>query len=150
MTLAKGLGGGFPLGALITFGEETSTMLTAGQHGTTFGGNPVATAAGLATLHTLEATGMLENANDVGTHLRAGLAGLEAVTEVRGEGLLIGFDLDGDYAAAAVQEALLRGFIINAPTPCTLRLAPPLIITREQAQTFLDALPALLAAAKGA
>lgn len=145
MTLAKGLGGGFPIGALVTFGPEASALLTAGQHGTTFGGNPVATAAALATLHALDAGAVLQNAHDVGSFLRSGLAGVDGVTDVRGEGLLIGFDLDGDFSAAAVTEALEQGFIINAPTPHTLRLAPPLILTRAEAQRFLDALPGILA-----
>nr|WP_323961968.1 acetylornithine transaminase [Arthrobacter sp. JZ12] len=148
MTLAKGLGGGFPIGALITFGSEVSALLTPGQHGTTFGGNPVATAAALATLHALEAGSVLQNANDVGAFLRSSLAAVPGVVEVRGEGLLIGFDLDGDFAVAAVQEALAQGFIINAPTPSTLRLAPPLILTRTEAQGFLDALPGILSAAR--
>nr|WP_235563301.1 acetylornithine transaminase [Arthrobacter sp. Soil782] len=148
MTLAKGLGGGFPIGALVTFGSEVSSLLTPGQHGTTFGGNPVATAAALATLHALEAGSVLQNANDVGSYLRSKLAGVSGVSEVRGEGLLIGFDLDGDYAPDAVTEALTQRFIINAPTPHTLRLAPPLILTRTQAQSFLDALPAILETAR--
>ncbi|MBG6180528.1 acetylornithine transaminase [Arthrobacter sp. CAN_A1] len=148
MTLAKGLGGGFPIGALVTFGDAVSSLFGPGQHGTTFGGNPVATAAALATLHTIEATDLLAHAHDVGAWLRAELATLDQVTEVRGEGLLIGFDLDGDYAAAAVTEALRRGFIVNAPTPHTLRLAPPLILTRDQAATFTDALPGILTIAK--
>nr|WP_239548689.1 acetylornithine transaminase [Arthrobacter tumbae] len=148
MTLAKGLGGGFPIGALVSFGSEVSALLTPGQHGTTFGGNPVATAAALATLHALEAGAVLQNADDVGSYLRSNLAGVSGVGEVRGEGLLIGFDLDGDYASDAVTEALGQGFIINAPTPHTLRLAPPLILTRTQAQSFLDALPSVLETAR--
>lgn len=148
MTLAKGLGGGFPIGALITFGSEVSALLTPGQHGTTFGGNPVATAAALATVHALEVGAVLQNANDVGSFLRSSLAGVRGVGGVRGEGLLIGFDLDGDFAAEAVTEALNRGFIINAPTPHTLRLAPPLILTRAEAQSFLAALPEILDTAR--
>lgn len=148
MTLAKGLGGGFPIGALVTFGDTVSSLLAPGQHGTTFGGNPVATAAALATLHTIEATDLLRHAHDVGAWLRAELATAELITEVRGEGLLIGFDLEGDYAAAAVTEALQRGFIVNAPTPHTLRLAPPLILTKDQAASFLAALPGILKTAK--
>lgn len=155
ITLAKGLGGGFPIGALVTFGEEVSGLLSAGQHGTTFGGNPVATAAALATLHSLEARGLLQNASDVGAWLREGLASTPGVVQVRGEGLLIGFDLSEDLGAgipggiapAAVQAGLDAGFIINAPGPNTLRLAPPLILTRGQAASFLDALPGILAAA---
>ncbi|WP_285248047.1 acetylornithine transaminase [Pseudarthrobacter sp. efr-133-R2A-89] len=150
VTLAKGLGGGFPIGALITFGGQTSSLLSAGQHGTTFGGNPVATAAALATLHALESQDVLANATAVGAHLRSGLALIPGVTEVRGEGLLIGFDLDADVAPAVVQAALDAGFIINSPGPHTIRLAPPLILTTAQADTFLAAFPAILQTAKDA
>ncbi|GAC1493295.1 MAG: acetylornithine transaminase [Pseudarthrobacter sp.] len=150
VTLAKGLGGGFPIGALITFGGQTSSLLTAGQHGTTFGGNPVATAAALATLHALENQRVLENVAKVGEYLRTGLADVDGVTEVRGEGLLIGFDLDADVAPAVVAAGLDAGFIVNSPGPHTIRLAPPLVLTTEQAGTFLAALPALLQTAKDA
>lgn len=150
VTLAKGLGGGFPIGALVTFGPETSSLLTAGQHGTTFGGNPVATAAALATLHALENQHVLENVRSVGQYIRSALAGVDGVTEVRGEGLLIGFDLDADVAPAVVTAGLNAGFIINSPGPRTIRLAPPLILTEEQADRFLAALPALLQTAKEA
>ena len=159
VTLAKGLGGGFPIGALVTFGAEVSALLSAGQHGTTFGGNPVATAAALATVHALESQGVLANVRAVGERLRAALAALPEVAEVRGRGLLIGIDLavppgdtaplpDGaNLAAAVVDQALEAGFIINAPGPRTLRLAPPLILTAEQADTFVAALPGLVASA---
>lgn len=150
ITLAKGLGGGFPVGALVTFGEQTSSLLTAGQHGTTFGGNPVATAAALATLHTIEHQHVLENVREVGEYLRLALADVEGVTEVRGEGLLIGFDLDADVAPALVTAGLENGFIINSPGPRTIRLAPPLILTVEQADRFIKALPVLLTIAKDA
>ncbi|WP_254785366.1 acetylornithine transaminase [Arthrobacter sp. ok362] len=148
VTLAKGLGGGFPIGALVTFGPGTSALLTAGQHGTTFGGNPVATAAALATLHVLENQDILTHVRGVGEHLRAGLTGIAGVTEVRGEGLLIGFDLDADVAPGVVAAGLEAGFIVNSPGPRTIRLAPPLILTTEQADRFLAALPALLETAK--
>ncbi|TQJ40501.1 acetylornithine aminotransferase [Arthrobacter sp. SLBN-112] len=150
ITLAKGLGGGFPIGALITVGGQTSSLLSAGQHGTTFGGNPVATAAALATLHALESQNVLANATAVGEHLRSALAAIPGVTEVRGEGLLIGFDLDADVAPAVVQAGLDAGFIINSPGPRTIRLAPPLILTTAQADTFLAAFPAILQTAKDA
>jgi acetylornithine aminotransferase len=159
VTLAKGLGGGFPIGALVTFGPEVSALLTAGQHGTTFGGNPVATAAALATVHALESQGVLANVRAVGERLRTALAALPEVAEVRGRGLLIGFDLIGpggdaaavpdgaNLAAAVVSRALEAGFIVNAPGPRTIRLAPPLILTAEQADTFVAALPGLVASA---
>jgi acetylornithine/N-succinyldiaminopimelate aminotransferase len=147
MTLAKGLGGGFPIGALITFGEEVSALLSAGQHGTTFGGNPVATAAALATLHTIESQQLLAHVRQVGDAVRKALSSLDFVTEVRGEGLLIGFDLAADVAPAVVRGALETGFIINSTGPATIRLAPPLIVTAEQLQRFVRALPDLYAAA---
>ncbi|MDP5227892.1 MULTISPECIES: acetylornithine transaminase [Arthrobacter] len=144
MTLAKGLGGGFPIGALVTFGEKTSALLNPGQHGTTFGGNPVGTAAALATLHVIEQQGLLAQVRATGEHLKAGLAALDGVTEVRQRGLLIGLDLDADVAPAFVTAALDAGFILNAPGPRTLRLAPPLILSVEQADRFLAAFPAIL------
>ncbi|WP_432246025.1 acetylornithine transaminase [Arthrobacter sp. G.S.26] len=150
ITLAKGLGGGFPIGALLTMGEKPSALLSAGQHGTTFGGNPVATAAALATLHAIENQHVLANVNTVGEHLRAGLAAVPGVTGVRGRGLLIGVDLDADVAPAVVQAGLDAGFIVNAPGPHTIRLAPPLVLTTAQAETFLAAFPAILQTAKDA
>jgi acetylornithine/N-succinyldiaminopimelate aminotransferase len=150
VTLAKGLGGGFPIGALVTFGDATSSLLSAGQHGTTFGGNPVATAAALATLHAIESQDVLANVAAVGEHLRSALAAIPGVTEVRGEGLLIGFDLDADVAPAVVQAGLDAGYIVNSPGPRTIRLAPPLVLTTAQADSFLAAFPAILQAAKDA
>ncbi|MER1997857.1 MAG: acetylornithine transaminase [Arthrobacter sp.] len=153
MTVAKGLGSGFPIGGLITFGPEVSALLTPGQHGTTFGGNPVATAAALATLSAIETDGILASVQATGAFLREGLGAVDGVTEVRGEGLLIGIDLGPDLqgaAPAAVQAALDAGFIINATGPATLRLAPPLILTTGQAATFLAKLPAILQAAAAA
>ncbi|MGJ9407271.1 acetylornithine transaminase [Nesterenkonia aurantiaca] len=145
MTLAKGLGGGFPIGAMLTFGEHASTLLNPGQHGTTFGGNPAATAAALATLHVIESTDLLDQVREVSAYAAARLAELDFVTEVRAHGLLIGFDLEAAagqaLAPAMVAAALEAGFIINATGPSTLRLAPPLIITTEQIQQFIDALP---------
>ncbi|MGA7204966.1 MAG: acetylornithine transaminase [Specibacter sp.] len=147
MTLAKGLGGGFPIGAIITFGEAPSLLLSAGQHGTTFGGNPVATAAALATLHVLESQDVLANVRAVSKVLAAGLAETDGVTEVRAFGLLIGFDLAEPVAAGVVNAGLEAGFIVNAPRPNTIRLAPPLNLTVEQAESFLAALPALISTA---
>lgn len=148
ITLAKGLGGGFPIGALITFGERTSILLSAGQHGTTFGGNPAATASALATLHVIESQGLLEHVRDMGQLLTAELGKLDFVTDVRAHGLLVGFDLETEVAPAVVRAALEAGFIINSTGPASLRLAPPLIITAEQLQTFANALPGLYATAQ--
>lgn len=150
MTLAKGLGGGFPIGAIVTFGEGPSSLLSAGQHGTTFGGNPVATAAALATLHVLEVQDVLANVRTVSRVFAEGLARIDAVTDIRAHGLLIGFDLDRPVAAGVVTAALDAGFIVNAPGPKTIRLAPPLNLTAEQAASFLAALPALIKTAVAA
>ncbi|MFC8302057.1 acetylornithine transaminase [Specibacter sp. NPDC057265] len=147
MTLAKGLGGGFPIGAMVTFGQAASTLLSAGQHGTTFGGNPVAAAAALATLHVLESQGVLDNVRKLSQILAEGLAGTGGVTDVRAHGLLIGFDLAVPVAAEVVAAALGAGFIINAPKANTVRLAPPLNLSAAQGRSFLAALPALIAAA---
>lgn len=144
VTLAKGLGGGFPIGALISYGEGPSSILSAGQHGTTFGGNPVATAAALATLHVLETQDVLGNVRAVGKLLADGLAATPGVVEVRAHGLLIGFDLDQPVTAEFVKQALDAGFIVNAPKPETIRLAPPLNLSVEQANSFLSAVPKLI------
>jgi acetylornithine/N-succinyldiaminopimelate aminotransferase len=150
MTLAKGLGGGFPIGAIVTFGEAPSQLLSAGQHGTTFGGNPVATAAALATLHVLESQDVLANVRAVSQVLADGLAATTGVIDVRAFGLLIGFDLAEPVAAGVVDAGLEAGFIVNAPRPNTIRLAPPLNLTVEQAESFLAALPALISTALAA
>jgi acetylornithine/N-succinyldiaminopimelate aminotransferase len=149
VTLAKGLGGGIPIGALVAFGEGPATLLGPGQHGTTFGGNPVAAAAALATLHVIEREGLVERAAVVGAALRDGVLGLghPLVTDVRGEGLLLAVQLAHPVAAVAAQALLDAGFIVNAVTPDALRLAPPLILTSEQAETFVAALPLALGVA---
>lgn len=149
VTLAKGLGGGFPIGALLTAGPDVSGLLGAGQHGTTFGGNPLAAAAALATLRTIRDEGLLENARAVGEHLAARLREVPGVTDVRGHGLLVGFDLvqgapDDAVAPRLVAAARDAGFLVNATGPATVRLAPPLIVTRQEVDTFVSALPDLL------
>ncbi len=143
VTLAKGLGGGFPIGACIGVGDA-GTLLEPGNHGTTFGGNPVACAAALAVIDTIESEGLLEHVTVLGQKLRDGLAADPRVTEVRGEGLLIGLDLAADAAPAVVEAAQRAGFILNAPTPRRIRLAPPLVLTADDANAFLTAWPAIL------
>ncbi|WP_396267940.1 acetylornithine transaminase [Glutamicibacter sp. M10] len=147
MTLAKGLGGGFPIGAMIVFGEENTGRLTPGDHGTTFGGNPVACAAGLAVIHTIESQNLLKQVRENGQWLRQQLAGITGVGQVRGAGMLTAFELTEANAPALVTAALDAGFIINATDEFTIRLAPPLVITQEQLGSFLQALPQLIAAA---
>jgi acetylornithine aminotransferase len=148
VTVAKGLGGGIPIGACIGVGAA-GALLRPGDHGTTFGGNPVSAAAGLAVVTTIQKEGLLENARAVGRRLRAGLAH-EHVTEIRGEGLLVGLDLDADVAARVSAAALEQGFIVNDCTPRRIRLAPPLVLTGEQADEFVRAWPSVLEAASAA
>ena len=146
VTVAKGLGGGIPVGGAVAFGPANAALLGAGQHGTTFGGNPVASAAGLATLHAIDRDGILANVRSVGSALREAVTALghPLVAEVRGEGLLLGIALTEPVGAAVVQAALAAGFIVNAVRPDTVRLAPPLVLTHAQAATFTDALPGIL------
>jgi acetylornithine aminotransferase len=138
VTLAKGLGGGFPIGAVVALGERAATLLGRGQHGTTFGGNPVAAAAALATIGVIERDGLLQHVLDVGGRLRAAIAatGHPLVTGVRGEGLLIAVSLREPVAAELASRALAAGFIVNPVTPDTVRLAPPLILSTDQAADF--------------
>ena len=145
VTLAKGLGGGIPIGACIAVGEHAQ-LLQPGNHGTTFGGNPVAAAAALAVIDTIEKEDLLTHVQQVGALLSEGLAETR-VTEVRQAGLLVGLDLSAPVAAKATDAALDHGFIINAPTPERIRLAPPLVLSEEQARSFLAAWPAILDAA---
>lgn len=143
VTMAKGLGGGVPIGAVIAR-PSAADLLAPGQHGTTFGGNPLAAAAALAV--TREVQGLMPHVAALGESWRADLAAVPGVTGVRGAGLLIAVDLD--RPAAPVQAALLdAGFITNAVAPQTLRLAPPLIITAEQAAEFTTTLRDILEAA---
>jgi acetylornithine aminotransferase len=145
ITLAKGLGGGLPLGACIGVGAAAD-LLQPGQHGTTFGGNPVACAAGLAVLRTIAADGLCEHAAAMGKDLAAGVEALDhpLVAGVRGTGLLLGIALREPVSAAVAKAAQDSGFLVNNVQPDTIRLAPPLIIDHQQVEDFLGALPAVL------
>lgn len=145
ITLAKGLGGGLPIGACIGVGAVGSGFIK-GDHGSTFGGNPVACAAALAVLDTIEQKDLLGNVKQVGAKLRDGLTAIDhkLVAGVRGGGLWQAIALT-EPAAWAVEAAARRsGFLVNAVQPDAIRLAPPLIISAEQAETFVVALPAIL------
>ena len=150
VTLAKGLGGGLPLGATVAFGRAAGLMRP-GQHGTTFGGNPVACAAGLAVLDTIEAEGLLDNVKRQGERLREGVTALghPLVSRVRGAGLLLGIVLTGPHAATVQQAAQDAGFLVNAPAPDVVRLMPPLNLGDDAVDAFLGALPGILDKAVG-
>ena len=144
VTVAKGLGNGFPVGACIATGGAAD-LLTPGGHGSTFGGNPVAAAAGNAVLDVL-GSGLLENVRRVGDWFASEVTGLEhpEITGVRGAGLLRGIVLNRDVAPRVVELALSEGWVLNAPRPDVLRIAPPLIITEDDLRPFVTALPGWL------
>jgi acetylornithine aminotransferase len=145
LTLAKGLGGGLPIGACIGLGAA-GTALRRGDHGSTFGGNPVACAAALAVLDTIEADGLLERARAVGGRLAGGIAGTAhpLLGGVRGEGLWLAAVLTRPAAGAVEAACRGAGFLVNAVQPDVIRLAPPLILGDDEAGAFLAALPGIL------
>ncbi|MCW2755614.1 MAG: acetylornithine aminotransferase apoenzyme [Marmoricola sp.] len=143
VTVAKGLGGGFPIGACIALGEA-GAILEPGNHGTTFGGNPVACAAALAVIGVIEDEHLRDRAVVLGQKLRDGLVADARVVEVRGEGLLIGLTLSRPLSAQVAAAAQAAGFILNNATPERIRLAPPLVLTDEDAGAFLAAWPTIL------
>jgi acetylornithine/N-succinyldiaminopimelate aminotransferase len=149
ITLAKGLGGGIPIGATVARGGA-ATLLQPGNHGTTFGGNPVASAAALAVLDTIDSAGLLAATVARGGQLAALLARQPGVVEVTGAGLMRGAELDGPYAVQAVAAARDAGFILNATGPSRLRFVPPLVITQDDLAALDAALPAVLDTARAA
>jgi acetylornithine/N-succinyldiaminopimelate aminotransferase len=142
VTVAKGLGGGIPIGACLGLGAA-GDLLKPGNHGTTFGGNPVACAAALAVLDTIDHEGLVARAADVGGRLRTALARDPRVTAARGRGLLIGLDVAVD-APSVVVAARAHGFLVNATGPRTVRLAPPLVLGDDDVDAFGAAWPAIL------
>ncbi|MEV6611727.1 acetylornithine transaminase [Kutzneria sp. NPDC051319] len=145
ITLAKGLGGGLPLGACIGVGEAAS-LFKPGHHGTTFGGNPICCAAGLATLRTIAAEGLHEHAAALGKDIAARVEQLHhpLVAGVRGVGLLMAIALNKPVSGAVAKAAQAGGFLINSVQPDSIRLAPPLVLTDADAHEFVAALPAFL------
>ncbi|MFF9161336.1 acetylornithine transaminase [Streptomyces longwoodensis] len=145
VTLAKQLGGGLPLGATVAFGRAAE-LLQPGQHGTTFGGNPVACAAGLAVLDTIASEGLLENVKRQGERLREGIEALDhrLIDHVRGAGLLLGIVLTEPLAPQVQQAAQEAGFLVNAPAADVVRLMPPLNLGDDEVEALLRALPGIL------
>lgn len=148
LTLAKGLGGGMPIGACVGFGDA-GTIFAKGDHGSTFGGNPVSCAAALAVLNTIERDGLLGHVAAVGQQLRDGIEaiGHPLLKGVRGRGLWLALVLTAAKSGQVQEAAQRAGFLVNALQPDAVRLAPPLVITSAQIQSFVDALPAVLEAA---
>jgi acetylornithine/N-succinyldiaminopimelate aminotransferase len=135
MTLAKGLANGVPVGACLASGAAAD-IFKPGNHGSTFGGNPLSASAALAVLHTLERDGLVERAGQLGNHLlehfEQRLGGLEGVVSIRGKGLMLGIELDR-ACSELVQQALQRKLLINVTAEKVVRLLPPLILSDEQA-----------------
>lgn len=150
VTVAKGLGGGFPVGALITFGAA-SDLLQKGQHGSTFGGNPLATAVAGAVIAEIERAGLLANATERGEQIRGAVSALGSplIRGVRGEGLLLGIALAEPVAGALAAAALEAGLIVNAANDSSIRLAPPLTITAADVDDFAARLDRALQALHG-
>jgi acetylornithine/N-succinyldiaminopimelate aminotransferase len=148
ITLAKGLGGGLPIGACIGIGEYGDAFHK-GDHGSTFGGNPIACAAALAVIETIEKDGLLANVKEVGAVFAEGIGSVqhELVAGVRGSGLWLAIALTSAAAGAVETAAREAGFLVNAVQPDAIRIAPPLIITAAQAESFVAALPGILARA---
>ncbi|WP_304451016.1 acetylornithine transaminase [Nocardiopsis sp. YSL2] len=151
LTLAKGLGGGLPIGATVGFGRYADAFHK-GDHGSTFGGNPVACAAALAVIDTIEEEGLLAHTSVMGDLLAEQIEGIDhsLLAGQRGVGLWRALVLTGPHAAHVQEQAAVRGFLVNAVAPDAVRLAPPLVITPEQIGVFIEALPTILDAAEAA
>ena len=137
ITLAKGLGGGLPLGAMISLGSNCP-QFAPGEHGTTFGGNPVAAAAGLAAIEFITKNRLMVSAKSYEKRLKIKLGAIRGVTEVRGRGLLLGIGLDGGYAKALAVKLSDRGILVNAPNEETIRIAPALTVSKVQIDRFIS------------
>ena len=146
MTLAKGMGGGIPIGAVLA--KENAAVFTLGDHNATFGGNPVTSATAYATLKYVIENDTPGNARKVGKYLKDGLKNLKDkygfVTDVRGEGLLLAMEFDKDIAAEVVDGCIENGMLINKLKTNAIRFIPPLIITEEEADEALGILDKVL------
>ena len=148
ITLAKGLGGGLPLGAMIALGEAAG-LFQPGDHGSTFGGNPVATAAGLAVIDTIEKKDLLTRVAKVGVELMADIAMIEGVKSVRGAGLLIGVEFTDPIAKEIAARCEQNGLLVNGNSETVIRLAPPLIVTDAEIKKFLKIFSTSILQVKG-
>jgi acetylornithine aminotransferase len=137
ITLAKGLGGGLPLGAMIALGSNCPKFAP-GEHGTTFGGNPVSAAAGLAAIEFITKNRLMVSAKSFEKRLKIKIGAIRGVTEVRGRGLLLGIGLDGGYAKALAAKLSERGILVNAPNDETIRIAPALSVSKVQIDRFIS------------
>ena len=137
ITLAKGLGGGLPLGAMIALGKAAD-LFQPGDHGSTFGGNPVTTAAGLAAIKFIESQKLLKKVEKQGAYLMQELALIPGVSEVRGAGLLLGIELENLKSSDVAIALQKSGVLVNAANPTTIRLAPALIVTDVQIKKFIS------------
>jgi len=149
LTLAKGLGGGLPIGACVGVGD-CGSALRKGDHGSTFGGNPIACAAALAVLDTIDSENILASVKVVGDTLASGIAAIDhpLLKGVRGSGLWLAAVLTAEAAPAVTAAAQADGFLVNAVQPNAVRLAPPLILSQAEAEEFAAALPAILTEAE--
>ena len=139
LLLAKGLGGGIPIGACIAFGEY-GDLMGPGTHGSTFGGNPVSCAAALAVLRVVEEDGLMARALEIEKIIRAAITNAPGVVDVRGQGAMLGIVLAGNYAVAVENRARELGLVTNAPNASVIRLVPPLVITDEDLAQGLELL----------
>ena len=147
ITLAKGLGGGLPLGAMIALGKAAD-LFQPGDHGSTFGGNPVTTAAGLAAIKFIESQKLLKKVEKQGAYLMQELALIPGVSEVRGAGLLLGIELENLKSSDVAGALQKSGVLVNAANPTTIRLAPALIVTDVQIKKFISILKKVMSDAK--
>ncbi len=137
ITLAKGLGGGLPLGAMIALGR-TSHLFQPGDHGSTFGGNPIACASALAAIEVIEKKSLLKKVRTFEALIKSELSKLPGVSEVRGQGLLLGIVLSSENATM-VRDSLLRaGVLVNAPSATVIRIAPALTATEREVRKFIS------------
>jgi acetylornithine aminotransferase len=148
ITLAKGLGGGLPLGAMIALGGAAE-LFQPGDHGSTFGGNPIATAAAIAVIDTLESKKLLERVSSIGVDLMADLALIDGVREVRGAGLLIGIQFMEPIAKEVTAQCQKQGVLVNGNSDSVIRIAPPLIVTDREIAKFLKVFAASVEKVRG-